>query len=253
MARKKKVSQEELESALSGIAHEIRNPLNALSINNQLLSEYTFLLPEWFEKKGEMQEIIDSNLRVLNRLNDIVSEFLRLTRPKKPEFVVTDLNRVVEEVVRFVEVDFRGRDIKVRYSPLDAPCPVLVDEKMVKQALLNVLLNAAESLDKEDKTIRVTTGKEENFYFVTVKDNGCGIERKDRGKVFSVFYTTKSEGSGLGLPIVKGIMRDHHGKIRIRSRKRKGTEFTLSFLPEESFREVLAKKHRGGYLPEVVK
>lgn len=253
MARKKKVSQEELESALSGIAHEIRNPLNAMSINNQLLSEYTFLLPEWFEKKGEMQEIIESNIRVLNRLSDIISEFLRLTRPKKPEFVVTDLNRVVEEVIRFVEVDFKGRGIKVRYSPGEGSYPILVDEKMVKQALLNVFLNAAESLDKEEKSIKVSSGEEEDLYFVTVKDNGCGIERKERKKVFSVFYTTKSEGSGLGLPIVKKIMREHHGKIRVRSRKKKGTEFTLIFLPEERFREILAKRNRGKYLPEVVK
>jgi signal transduction histidine kinase len=253
MARKKKVTQEELDSALSGIVHEIRNPLNALNINNQLLSEYAYLLPDWFEKKEEMQEIIGSNMRVLSRLNDLISEFLRFTRPRKPEFVVTDLNRIVEEVIRFVEVDFRGRGIKVKFYPGDGSYPVLVDEKMVKQALLNVLLNAAESLDKEVKIIKVTSGRKNNDYFVTVKDNGCGIGREERKKVFSVFYTTKSEGSGLGLPIVQKIMKAHHGNIRLRSRKDKGTEFTLGFIPENRFRKILSTRNSGVRLPEVIK
>lgn len=253
MARKKKVTQEELDSALSGIVHEIRNPLNALNINNQLLSDYAYLLPDWFEKKEEMQEIIGSNMRVLSRLNDLISEFLRFTRPKKPEFVVIDLNRIVEEVIRFVEVDFRGRGIRVKFYPGDGSYPVLVDEKMVKQALLNVLLNAAESLDKEEKIIKVTSGRENDDYFVTVKDNGCGIGRKERKKVFSMFYTTKSEGSGLGLPIVQRIMKAHHGNTRLRSRKNKGTEFTLGFLPENRFRKILSTSNSGVRLPEVIK
>lgn len=253
MARKRKVSREELESVLSGIVHEIRNPLNALNINNQILSEYADLLPEWFDRKGEMQEIIDANIRVLSRLNDLVSEFLRFTRPLKPEFIVVDLNRIVEEVNRFVEADFRGRGIKLKVSHGKGPYPVLVDEKMVKQALLNVLLNAAESLDKDEKVIEVMTGKEKDDYFVAVRDNGCGIGRNERKKIFSVFYTTKSEGSGIGLPIVNRIVKEHHGNIRIRSRKNRGTEFTLFFLPEYRFRKILAKKDRGAYLPEVIK
>jgi len=103
---------EELESLLLGIAHEIRNPLNALSINSQLLSEYADMLPDWFAKKGEMKEIISSDREVLQRLDDLVSEFIRVTKPPKPEFVVSDLNGIVEEVLRFVEVDFKGRGIK---------------------------------------------------------------------------------------------------------------------------------------------
>lgn len=253
MVRKRKVSQEELESVLSGIVHEIRNPLNALNINNLLLAEYADLLPEWFAKKDEMKEIIDANTRVLSRLNDLVSEFLRLTRPPRPEFVVSDLNKVVEEVVRFVDVDFRARDIRVKYVPGRGPYPVLVDEKMIKQALLNILLNAAESLDKKKRNIRVVTGSEERGFFVSIIDNGCGIGRNDRKKIFSVFYTTKSGGSGLGLPIVKKIMREHHGKIRIRSRKEKGTEVSLVFPPESKFKAVIAAKNRGKYLPEVVR
>ncbi len=244
---------EELESLLLGIAHEIRNPLNALSINSQLLSEYADMLPDWFAKKGEMKEIISSDREVLQRLDDLVSEFIRVTKPPKPEFVVSDLNGIVEEVLRFVEVDFKGRGIKVRYMPGKGPLTVLVDEKLVKQALLNILLNAAEALDKEEKKIEVCTKKEEGGVSVSVEDNGCGIGREERGEIFSLFYTTKSRGSGVGLPMVRKIMDVHHGKVRVKGRKGSGTKFSLQFLPARKFRDIIDGAPGERFLPEVVR
>ncbi len=253
MRGKRKRRGEDLESLLLGIAHEIRNPLNALNINSQLLSEYADMLPEWFPKKGEMKDIIASDLEVLRRLNDLVSEFLRLTRPPRPEFVVSDLNGIVEELLRFVEVEFRGRGIKIRFLPGKGPMMVLVDTKMVKQALLNVLLNGAEALDKEDKVLTLSTSREGEGFSLSVKDNGCGIAREERKKIFTLFYTTKGEGSGIGLPMVKKIMGAHHGTVRLRGRKGKGTTFVLHFPSAERFREIFRGKGGVRDLPEVVR
>ncbi len=166
---------------------------------------------------------------------------------------MTDLTRVVEEVLRFVEVEFRGRGIKIRFHPERGPMTVLVDEKMVKQALLNVLLNGAEALDKEEKVLTVSTSREGEEFSVSVEDNGCGIAREERKKIFTLFYTTKGEGSGIGLPMVKKIMGAHHGKVRLRGRKGKGSTFVLQFPSAERFREIF--RERGGRrdLPEVVR
>ncbi len=253
MTGKRRIPREEFESLLSGIAHEIRNPLNALTINTQLLLEYTGMLPEWFPKKEEMTEILESNIKVLSRLNDLVSEFLRYSRPPSPEFASTDLNGLVREVLEFVEAEFRKRGIRLKVSLADEPLVVLVDGKMVKQALLNLLLNAADALDKEEKLVEVETGKKGGRPYVSVADNGSGIGREERKKIFALFYTTKQGGSGIGLPLVRKIMETHGGKVTLRSRKRKGSRFTLVFPTEAEFGKFIRGRGRNRLLPEVVR
>jgi len=137
--------------------------------------------------------------------------------------------------------------------PGKGPLTVLVDEKLVKQALLNILLNAAEALDKEEKKIEVCTKKEEGGVSVSVEDNGCGIGREERGEIFSLFYTTKSRGSGVGLPMVRKIMDVHHGKVRVKGRKGSGTKFSLQFLPARKFRDIIDGAPGERFLPEVVR
>ncbi|RMG59334.1 MAG: sensor histidine kinase [Deltaproteobacteria bacterium] len=253
MSGTKKKSREEFDFLLRGIAHEIRNPLNALTINTQVLLEYADLLPDWFEKKKEMIEILQSNVRVLSRLNDVVSEFLRFSRLPRPEFAMSDLDGIVSEVISFVEGEFRKRGIRLRVSLSGDLPPVLADEKLVKQALLNLLLNAADALDKEEKEVSVETGVKGESVFAAVSDNGVGISRDDRKKIFTVFYTTKREGSGLGLPLVKKIMDLHGGKVEVRSRRGKGSRFSLVFPPARQFEKHLRERERERHLPEVVR
>jgi signal transduction histidine kinase len=245
----------DLGAVASGLAHEIRNPLNSLSINSQLLVEMLSALPDGDKaNKEELLSLAQSNLKVIQRLSDLLTDFLRFARPPSMELVVTDLNRVVAETVRFLEVDFSRRGIELTTKLHTAPLPLLADEKLLKQALLNILLNAEEAMDKDPRRIRVTTGRSEaGRPFARVQDNGRGIPRADRGQIFRLFFTTRKNGSGLGLPIVRQIVREHGGKITLRSREGRGTTVTLLLPSEAQFKSMVSGRSRAGLLPEKVR
>lgn len=240
----------DLGAVATGLAHEIRNPLNSLSINSQLLVEMLSSLPGG-ESKDELLSTAQSNLKVIQRLSDLLTDFLRFARPPSAELVVTDLNRIVAETLRFLEVDFsrRGIELAAKFHP--ASLTLLADEKLLKQALLNVFLNAEEAMDKEHRRIRVTTGRSvAGRPFVRVQDNGRGIPRADRRQIFRLFFTTRKNGSGLGLPIVRQIVREHGGKISVRSREGRGTTFTLLLPSEAQSKAMVSGRSRKHLLPE---
>ena len=250
---KKKLA--DLGAVASGLAHEIRNPLNSLSINSQLLVEMLSALPDGDKAyKEELLSMAQSNLKVIQRLSDLLTDFLRFARPPSTELVVTDLNRVVAETLRFLEVDFTRRGIELAIKLHPVPLPLLADEKQLKQALLNVLLNAEEAMDKDPKRIRVTTGRSAaGRPFARVQDNGRGIPRAERRQIFRLFFTTRKNGSGLGLPIVRQIVREHGGKITLRSREGRGTTVTLLLPSEAQFRSMVSGRSRARLLPEKVR
>jgi signal transduction histidine kinase len=250
---KKKLA--DLGAVASGLAHEIRNPLNSLSINSQLLVEMLSALPDGEKaRKEELLSMAQSNLKVIQRLSDLLTDFLRFARPPSTELVVTDLNRIVGETLRFLEVDFSRRGIEMVTKLHPAPLPLLADEKQLKQALLNVLLNAEESMEKEPRRIRVTTGlSAAGRPFARVQDNGRGIPRAERRQIFRLFFTTRKNGSGLGLPIVRQIVREHGGKIAIRSREGRGTAVTLLLPSEAQFKAMLSGRSGRSLLPEKIR
>ncbi len=241
----------DLGAVASGLAHEIRNPLNSMYINSQILAEMLAELPVGeAARKEELLSLAQSNLKVTRRLNDLLDEFLRFARPPSMELVVADLNKIVSETIRFLEVDFsrRGIELVVRLHP--ERLPLLADEKQLKQALLNLLLNAEEAMDKDRKRIRVTTGLYGGRPFVRVQDNGRGIPRADRRQIFRLFFTTRKNGSGIGLPVVRQIIRDHCGKINVRSREGRGTTVTILLPTEGQFKAALSARPPAGLLPE---
>jgi signal transduction histidine kinase len=221
----------DLGAVASGLAHEIRNPLNSLYINSQILAEMLAALPEGAtDRKEELLSLARTNMKVTQRLNDILSEFLRFARPTAMEFVVADLNRVVADTLRFLEVDFTHRGIELDVSFHPEPLPLFADEKQLRQALLNIFLNAEEAMDKDRKIIKVTTGFERGRPFVRVADNGRGIPRS-----------------------VRKIVREHGGKIGIRSREGRGTTVTLTLPSEEQSKERMKQRAAGRPLPEKVR
>ena len=244
----------DLGAVASGLAHEIRNPLNSLYINSQILAEIIASLPEGAtDRREELLSLARANMKVTQRLNDILSEFLRFARPDAMEFVVTDFNRIVADTLRFLEVDFARRGIELSADFHPEPLPLFADEKRLRQALLNILLNAEEAMDKEEKVIRVTTGSEGWRPFVRIADNGRGIPREDRKAIFRLFFSTRKNGTGLGLPIVRKIVREHDGKIGIRSREGRGTTVTISLPPEGQSKARLERQASGRPLPEKVR
>lgn len=244
----------DLGAVASGLAHEIRNPLNSLYINSQILAEILADLPDSATgRKEELLSLARANMKVTRRLNDILSEFLRFARPPAPELVVADLNRIVAETIRFLEVDFARRGIQLDANFHPGALPLFADEKKLKQALINVLLNAEEAMDKEEKIVRVTTGLEKGRPLVRVVDNGRGIPKKDRRQVFRLFFSTRKNGTGLGLPIVRQIVREHGGKIGIRSREGKGTTVTIVLPSEREFKTLLSAERGERALPERIR
>ena len=133
-----------------------------------------------------------------------------------------------------MDFTYRGGELSARYHP--APLPLWADEKQLKQARLNVLLNAEEAMDKEEKAVRVTTGVRGGRPFVRIQDNGRGIPRADRRHIFRLFFTTRKSGSGLGLPIVRQIVQQHGGAVSVRSREGHGTSVTVALPYESQFR-----------------
>jgi signal transduction histidine kinase len=227
----------DLGAVAAGLAHEIRNPLNSLYINGQLLEEMLSELPEKdVPLKGDLLSLARANLKVIQRLNDTLSGFLRFARPPAMELALVDLNRIVSETLRFLETEFAYRGISLKRKLYATPLPILADEKLLKQALLNLLLNAQEAVEKKEKVIHVTTGVRAGRPFVRIRDNGRGIPASDRRRIFRLFFTTRRNGSGLGLPIVRQIVRQHGGAIYIRSREGEGTTMTVALLFEEQFR-----------------
>lgn len=244
----------DLGAVASGLAHEIRNPLNSLYINSQILAEILADLPDSAtERKEELLSLARANMKVTRRLNDILSEFLRFARPPSPELVVAELNRIVAETIRFLEVDFVRRGIGLTVNCHPSPLPLFADEKKLKQALINVLLNAEEAMDKEEKIVRVATGLAKGRPFVRVADNGRGIPKKDRRQIFRLFFSTRKNGTGLGLPIVRQVVREHGGKIGIRSREGKGTTVTIVLPSEREFKELLSAERGERALPERIR
>ncbi|MBI5419532.1 MAG: hypothetical protein HZA60_05540 [Deltaproteobacteria bacterium] len=244
----------DLGAVASGLAHEIRNPLNSLYINSQLLVEMITALPDSEAvRKEELLSTARANLKVTQRLSDLLTEFLRFARPPSMELVVTDLNRVVSETLRFIEVDFSRRGIELKAALHPDPLPLLADEKQLKQALLNLLLNAEEAMDKDRKRVRVATGMKGGRPFARIQDNGRGIPRAERTQIYRLFFTTRKNGSGLGLPIVRQIVRDHGGTIIIRSREGRGTTATITLPSEAQSKEKLSGRPGKGLLPEKVR
>lgn len=227
----------DLGAVAAGLAHEIRNPLNSLYINGQLLEEMLSELPEKsVPQKGDLLSLARANLKVTQRLNDTLSGFLRFARPPAMELALVDLNRIVSETLGFLEIELTYRGISLKSKLHPTPLPILADEKLLRQALLNLLLNAEEAVEKEEKAIRVTTGVRAGRPFVRIRDNGRGIPPSDRRQIFRLFFTTRKNGSGLGLPIVRQIVRQHGGAVYVRSREGEGTTITVALLFEEQFR-----------------
>jgi signal transduction histidine kinase len=240
---RKKIS--ELDAVAAGLAHEIRNPLNSLFINSQLIEEMIAeLSDETAPQKEDLLSLARANMKVARRLNETLSGFLRFARPSAMDLGLVDLNRLVTEALSFLDVDFARRGIIPAARLHPSTLPLLADEKQLKQALLNLLLNAEEALDKEEKLIRVTTGVRRGRLYVRIQDNGRGIPAAERRHIFQVFYTTRREGSGLGLTIVRRIIRRHGGSISIRSKEGTGTTVTVTLPFESQFRSMLPGRQR---------
>jgi signal transduction histidine kinase len=208
----------------AGVAHEIGNPLNSLHIHLQLMERSVQKLHG--EAKAELQQSIDIARSEVNRLDSIVTQFLRAIRPSRPQLHPESLNTIIEEAVRFFTPEIQDRDIVVEQE-LRSDLPLLqLDRDQMKQAFYNVIKNSLEAT-KRHGTLHIRTDMDDTNVIVSFVDTGSGMSAGNLSRVFEPYFTTKSSGTGLGLLIVRRIVREHGGELSIESNEGEGLTLTI--------------------------
>jgi two-component system sensor histidine kinase HydH len=214
----------ELAELAGGFVHDLKNHLSTLRLNLQLLAE-DFQEPQSQRERRALDRI----LRLQNecqRLVDISNEFLRFARVKDLELAPTNLAEVVEELTDFFGPMARAANIEIKsYIPADLP-PVALNRDMFKQALLNLLLNAQQAMPGGGEITLLARAEPQGVLFELI-DTGCGMSPEVLAKAFRPFYSTRSGGSGLGLPTTRKIIEAHGGSIDVQSEVGRGTKFTI--------------------------
>jgi signal transduction histidine kinase len=208
----------------AGVAHEIGNPLNSLHIHLQLMERSVQKLDD--SAKAELQQSIDVARSEVNRLDSIVTQFLRAIRPSRPQLRPENLNTVIEEAVRFFAPEIEDRDIVVEQE-LRSDLPLLqLDRDQMKQAFYNVLRNSLEAMQRHG-TLHIHTDMDDTHVLIRFVDTGSGMTAGNLSHVFEPYFTTKPSGTGLGLLIVRRIVREHGGELSIESSQGKGLALTI--------------------------
>ncbi len=208
----------------AGVAHEIGNPLNSLHIHLQLMERSVQKLPDG--AKTELEQSIEVARSEVNRLDSIVTQFLKAIRPSRPQLRPENVNAIVEEAVRFFTPELQNREIVVEQE-LRSDLPLLqLDRDQMKQAFYNVIKNSLEAMHRHG-TLRIRTDLDDTHVIIRFVDTGGGMSAENLSRVFEPYFTTKPSGTGLGLLIVRRIVREHGGELSIESGEGKGLTLTI--------------------------
>ncbi len=208
----------------AGVAHEIGNPLNSLHIHLQLMQRKVRKLEP--DVRDELQESIDIARSEISRLDSIVSQFLKAIRPAKPQLQSESVSAIVEEAVRFFAPEIQDRDIVVEQELHSGLPPLELDRDQIKQAFYNVIKNSFEAM-KRRGILRIRTDMDASHVLVSFTDTGGGMSAESLSHAFEPYHTTKESGSGLGLLIVRRIVREHGGELSLESTEGKGLTLTI--------------------------
>jgi two-component system, NtrC family, sensor histidine kinase PilS len=213
----------------AGIAHEIRNPLASISGSIQLLgSSFT-------ARQEEEQRLMAISLREIDRLNNLITEFLDFVRPDALKDDPVDLNTLIREITEMLKFNKTLRAEVKQALTLDASYLISGHRDKLKQAFLNIIINAYQAMnDAADPVVTISTINGDGKVIVKIRDRGVGIDEVGLRKIFEPFHTTKPKGTGLGLAVTHKIIESHNGRIFVESTKGVGTEFTLEFPARES-------------------
>ena len=201
----------------AGVAHEIKNPLNAINLTIEHLRD------KYARKDKTAQKYIQTVQGEITRLDSIVDNFLNFLRSEYLKKIKTDMNDLISGVLSLLETEINTAGIKVEFKSRK-PLIAEVDPERFKTVLLNILLNAIHAMP-DGGLIRISTIPRKKM--IIIEDNGTGIPEKYVEKIFDLFYTTKSKGTGLGLPTAYKIVKEHGGEILISSREGKGTRVSI--------------------------
>lgn len=209
----------------TGLAHEIRNPLAGIAGVIEIIGRD---LPESSPARAMVKDV----RMEINQINRILTDLLETARPHSPMMMRSNLNTTVEHAVMLARQQVLSRPIKIEFQPAPAMQEVEHDSDQIHQVVLNLLLNAVQAMDGAG-TVKVQIVTKDEYASIKVSDTGKGIPEHQLSNIFRPFYTTRGNGTGLGLSLVRRIVDEHHGRIDVRSQIGKGSQFEV-LLPFET-------------------
>lgn len=231
-----------LTNLAAGMAHEIKNPLGAISIHIQLITKA-------LEKARANNDIlpapkfVEDHIDVVNEeidhLNKLIMDFLFAVRPVNAQLQLRKPAALIQNIADFITPEFHDNEVSVKVIIKDSESRLLLDEKLFRDVLLNLSQNALAAIkSKKDNSdipetyegeFTIECASAENKYYIIVSDNGCGMKSETVAKIFEPYFTTKANGTGLGMTMVYKIVKEFSGEITVESQEGKGTVFTMVF------------------------
>jgi len=235
----------EVGSMTAGLAHEIKNPLSTIGLNAQLLAEGVRELPTGPDDVPARDRIlrrVDTLRREADRLRDVLEDFLQFAGAIRLELKPLDLNEVVSELADFYAPQAEHHGVRMRADLAAKPMKAMIDAAHLKQAVLNLMINATQAMEKtgtdltgdpppRELILRTTPGPDsptDQRWELHVIDTGPGIPQENITKIFQPYFTTKAGGSGLGLPTARRLIEEHAGRLEVHSEPGRGTDFVVS-------------------------
>jgi len=205
------------------IAHEVRNPLTNISLAAEQLQEMAV-------QNSDSSVLLDMVSRNANRINQLVSDLLDATRFVQLNFKDANINQLVDETLEMAKDRIGLNHIKVEKNYTSGVYNVSVDAEKMKLALLNIIVNAIEAMEKDKGLLQVYTKKEEDKCVIEIKDNGKGMDEELLQKIFEPYFTAKLAGNGLGLTNTQNIILNHGGNIKVISKSGRGSSFFITLI-----------------------
>lgn len=216
----------------AGIAHEINNPLAGILL-------YSTNLIKKVPREGPLKEGLDVIIHETIRCRGVIQELLEFSREKEPQKAPALVNEIIERTLRILENEFQIRHISVKRDLRPAMPKISVDVNQMQQVFVNLLINAVEAIEEGGViTIRTDMDPDGDGEKIEISDTGSGIAKEHMTRIFEPFFSTKPKGTGLGLAVSYGIVKNHQGDLQVQSSPGHGTRFTITIpLGDEAFVE----------------
>lgn len=230
-----------LTNLAASVAHEIKNPLGAISIHIQLIQK---ALKKARAGDGMLpdEKFVEKYLDVVNeeidRLNRIIVDFLFAVRPIQAKLEPVNPNEIINSLMDFMKPEFEKADVELKLELLDKPPNLMLDVALFKQVIMNLAQNAVAAM-KNGGLLGINTQIKNDHFIITVADTGEGMDEQTCSRIFEPYFTTKANGTGLGLTMVYKIIKESAGEIDVRSFPGEGTIFTISLpIPQKERRSI---------------